>query len=518
VINVVDGGRGEQDVLAGRYRLLDVIGRGGMGRVWLAHDLLLDRDVAVKEVLPVAGLVETREELARRTVREARAAARLSHPNAVQVFDVQFAAGRPWIVMELVAGRSLDALVRQDGPLGVADVCRIGLALLDVLDAANRIGILHRDIKPHNVLVADNGRILLGDFGVAGAVPGAAGRPGSGRPLEEVTPAGVTMASPAYVAPERAADGSSTIETDLWSVGATLYWAIEGRPPYTRAGVMQQLTALATEPPDPVVRAGPLAPVLLGLLQQQPHHRLTVTKARRLLIAAAATPSTATTPPAATRAARPRARMPVVAAVLILAAVLGAAGAVGVAAARPVPTTMFVAGAVPVPISVAGCESAGNAAPPAAAPGAGGTALPAGWIRTGTDRFSVGVPRTWQRTASGGRLCVRASDPSRVLTAEPTQPSGGGHVAFWQREEQRMLQRGAPANYQRIAIGPLTYRGGGADWEYRYDSDGMRWHVLKRRFSAEAEQTFVVTWTTTDADWTAQQRTFTTIIDSFDAR
>jgi eukaryotic-like serine/threonine-protein kinase len=514
LIIVGDGERGEPDILAGRYRLLDVIGRGGMGRVWLAHDLLLDRDVAVKEVLPVAGLAETREELARRTVREARAAARLSHPNAVQVFDVQNASGRPWIVMELVAGRSLDALVRRDGPLDVAEVCRIGLALLDVLDTAHRIGILHRDIKPHNILVADNGRVMLGDFGVAGTVPGAA--TGSGRPLEDVTPAGVTMASPAYVAPERAADGSSTTETDLWSMGATLYWAVEGRPPYTRAGVMQQLTALATDPPDPVVRAGPLAPVLLGLLQQEPHHRLTIAKARRLLLSAAATPSTVATPSTAAGATRPRARTPVVGAVLILAAVLGAAGAVGVAAARPVPTTMFVAGTAPVP--VAGCESADNAAAPAASPGAGSTALPAGWIRTGADRFTVGVPRTWQRSASGDRVCLRGSDPVRALTVEPTPPSGGGHVAFWQREEQRMLQRGAPANYQRIAIGPLTYRGGGADWEYTYDSDGVRWHVLKRRFTVDADQAFVVTWTTTAADWTAQQRTFTTIMTSFDAR
>jgi eukaryotic-like serine/threonine-protein kinase len=497
---------GSQGILAGRYRLLDVVGRGGMGRVWRAHDLLLDRDVAVKEVLPITGLPETREELTRRTIREARAAARLTHPNAVLVFDVEFAEDRPWIVMELVAGRSLDTLVRQDGPLDVAAVARIGLVLLDVLDAAHRIGILHRDIKPHNILVADNGRIKLGDFGVAGAVPGAGTGSGESGPPAEVTPRGVTFASPSYVAPERAADGSSTIETDLWSLGATLYWAVEGRPPYSRAGVTRQLAALASEPPDPVVRAGPLAPVLYGLLQRVPKRRLTPAEARTLLRTAATAPSTAT--------GGTRTRIPLAVAVLTLAAVLGGVGIVGVAAARPMPTAVFVSGSATA--DPAGCGSLDNAETAVGVPDAGGVALPAGWIRTGDDRFTVGVPGTWQRVDSGNRVCLHASASRQVLTVEPVQPDGVGHLAFWQREEEQLLERGAPVDYRRIAIRPIAYRGGGADWEYTYDTDGVRWHVLKRHFTAGTNSTFVVTWTTAETDWKTQQRTFTTIMGSFD--
>jgi hypothetical protein len=521
-----------------------------MGRVWRAHDLLLDRDVAVKEVLPVAGLPETREELTRRTVREARAAARLTHPHAIQVFDVPFAEGRPWIVMELVSGRSLETLVREDGPLGVAEVARIGLALLDVLEAAHRIGLLHRDVKPHNILMADNGRVMLGDFGVAGAVPGAVAASGGSGPPEEVIPRGVTLASPAYVAPERAADGSSTVETDLWSLGATLYWAVEGRPPYTRADVAQQLAALATELPDPVACAGPLAPLLHGLLQPVPHHRLTAAKARRMLASLAATDpaptlgpeiraqtgadrgraaaapagraSVRSTPAARTRAprasaARTRARRaPAVAVVVvILAAVVGIGGAVGAAAARPVSIGVFVSGSAPLlPV---GCDSGDDAGIVPPAPGAGSVALPAGWIRTGNDRFSVGVPRTWQRTRSGELVCLRAQDPTRIITVERVPSGGPDHVGFWQREEQQMRQRGAPADYQRIGIRPVSYRDGGADWEYTYDNDRVHWHVLMRHFTA-GDQTFVVTWTTTDTSWNAQQGTFTAIMNGFEAR
>jgi hypothetical protein len=497
------GSRGD---LAGRYRLLDVVGRGGMGRVWRAHDLLLDRSVAVKEVLPITGLPETREELARRTIREARAAARLAHPNAVQVFDVEFAEDRPWIVMELVAGRSLDTLVRQDGPLDVAAVARIGLVLLDVLDAAHRIGILHRDIKPHNILVTDNGRIKLGDFGVAGTVPGAPAGPGGIQPPTEVTPRGVTLASPSYVAPERATDGSSTIETDLWSLGATLYWAVEGRPPYSRANVTRQLAALATEPPDPVVRAGPLTPVLYGLLQRAPGRRLTPADARTLLRTAAAPPPTAT--------GRRRTRMPVAVAVLALAAILGGVGVVGVAAARPMPTAVFVSGSATA--DPAGCDSLDRAGTVGEVSGADNAALPADWFRTGGDRFAVGVPGTWRRADNGARVCVRGAGPRRDLTIEPVQPDGVDHLTFWQREEGRLLEGEAPAGYRRIAIRPIAYRGGGADWEYTYDTEGVRWHVLKRHFTAGSGRAFVVTWTTTDADWNTQQRTFTTIMNSFD--
>ncbi|MFD0577843.1 serine/threonine-protein kinase [Dactylosporangium darangshiense] len=242
-----------------RYRLDRVIGTGGMSRVWLAHDDLLDRPVAVKEILPVAGLDVA---AGTRTVAEARAAARLAHPNVVRVYDVLLGGGRAWIIMEHVPCRDLEALVRERGPLPPAEAARVGLAVLTGLDAAHRAGVLHRDVKPHNVLIADDGRILLGDFGVALLADRVQG-PESG-PL---------VASPGYVAPERARDGESSAAGDLWSFGATLYFCLEARPPFARPTAAEQLAALFAGPPDPMVNAGPLEPVVAELLQVDPARR-----------------------------------------------------------------------------------------------------------------------------------------------------------------------------------------------------------------------------------------------------
>ncbi|MDG4801057.1 protein kinase [Micromonospora sp. WMMD980] len=257
----------------GRYRLVRCVGQGGMGRVWLARDELLDRDVAVKEVLPRAG-ASPREtaELHDSTLREARAAARLDHPNVVRVHDVITADGRPWIVMQYVPSRSLHRIVTDDGPLPPRVVAGIGVELVEALRAAHRVGVLHRDVTPRNVLVTAAGHALLGDFGVA-AVEGAAALSRSW---------GIT-ATPQYVAPERVRRGVSSPGADLWALGATLYTAVEGRPPYRRAGTMATLSAMATEPPDRMRRAGPLAPVVAGLLARDERQRLTAGEAVRML-------------------------------------------------------------------------------------------------------------------------------------------------------------------------------------------------------------------------------------------
>jgi serine/threonine protein kinase len=241
-----------------RYRLDRIIGTGGMSRVWLAHDDLLDRPVAVKEILPVAGLSL---EPGTRTVAEARAAARLTHPNVVRVYDVLLGGGRAWIIMEHVPCRDLETLVRERGPLPPAEAARVGLAVLEGLAAAHRAGVLHRDVKPRNVLVADDGRILLGDFGVA--------------LLDAGPESGPLVASPGYVAPERVSARESSAAGDLWSFGATLYFSLEARPPYARATTDEQLRAPATDPPDPMVNAGALEPVVAELLQPDPARRLT---------------------------------------------------------------------------------------------------------------------------------------------------------------------------------------------------------------------------------------------------
>ncbi|MEU8287563.1 serine/threonine-protein kinase [Micromonospora sp. NPDC048905] len=264
-------------LIAGRYRLLDLVGRGGMGRVWLARDEMLHREVAVKEIVPPTWLADhERAEVRSRTLREARAAARLNHPAVVRLYDVIPVDDNPWIVMEYVPSRTLQDVVDAEGPLEPSRAARIGLAVLDALHAAHTAGVLHRDIKPQNVLVAHDGRVMLTDFGLA-TFDGGDG---------VTTRPGMVLGSPQYVAPERAAEGASTVAADLWSLGATLHAAVEGRSPYARSTAMATLSALAAGPPDPAPHAGALAPVLAGLLRRDPRDRLDHQAARRLLVRA----------------------------------------------------------------------------------------------------------------------------------------------------------------------------------------------------------------------------------------
>ncbi|MFR9779165.1 serine/threonine-protein kinase [Micromonospora sp. MS34] len=277
----------QQVMIAGRYRLLELVGRGGMGRVWRARDEMLHREVAVKQVVPPNWLAaHERDELRARTLREARTAARLSHPNVVRVYDVVRVDDDPWLVMEYVPSRSLQEIMDDDGPVTPRRAAGIGLAVLAALRAAHDAGVLHRDVKPANVLLARDDRVLLTDFGLA-VFDGGDGM---------MTRPGLVLGSPQYVAPERAAEGVSSVEADLWSLGATLHAAVEGRSPYARSTAMATLTALASQPPDPAPHAGPLEPVLVGLLRRDPRHRLRHDDAARLLAVAAAGPGTGVAP------------------------------------------------------------------------------------------------------------------------------------------------------------------------------------------------------------------------------
>jgi serine/threonine protein kinase len=260
-------------VVAGRYRLIEQLGSGGMGTVWLARDELLRRRVAVKEVFPPPGLSEAeRQALRERTLREARTAARLSHPNVVTIYDVAEDDGRPWIVMELIEARSLRELVDENGPLDPPAAARVGLQLLAALRSAHAMGVMHRDVKPGNVLMHADGRAVLADFGIARAEDSPA-----------TTTSGVLVGSPSYIAPERARGERGGPASDLWSVGATLYAAVEGRPPYDRAGALPTLMAVVSEDPDPPRRAGMMWPVISGLLEADPSRRLSSSAAEQML-------------------------------------------------------------------------------------------------------------------------------------------------------------------------------------------------------------------------------------------
>ncbi|MCZ7439792.1 protein kinase [Micromonospora sp. WMMC241] len=260
-------------LVADRYRLLTPLGQGGMGRVWKARDEVLHRDVAIKELVPPPGLTpDERREMRERSLREARAIARLNNVNVVRIFDVLRTDGDPWIVMEYVASKSLQDTIAEDGPVSVAKAVEIGLGVLGALKAAHKAGIMHRDVKPGNVLLGEDGRVVLTDFGLA-TIPGD----------PNVTRTGMVLGSPAYISPERARDGTAGPEADLWSLGATLYAAVEGKSPYARPSAIATLAALATEPMPPPRNAGPLKPVLQGLLRKDPDERITAEVAERML-------------------------------------------------------------------------------------------------------------------------------------------------------------------------------------------------------------------------------------------
>ncbi|MGI8334905.1 serine/threonine-protein kinase [Actinomadura scrupuli] len=259
------------NLLQERYRLLTVVGRGGMGTVWRAHDEVLDRDVAVKEVtLPGQLRVGERVLLYHRVLTEARATAMLDHPGVITVHDIVEQDGRPWIVMELVHGSSLQRLIDQDGPLPPHRAAAIGREVLSVLVAAHAAGLLHRDVKPSNVLLAVDGRVVLTDFGLAVH----RGEVGARVPLE---------GSPAYVSPEQASSQPVTEASDLWSLGAMLYAAVEGRPPFARGGALASLMAVLLDPYEPPRHAGGLRVVIDGLLRKDPAERLTADQTARLL-------------------------------------------------------------------------------------------------------------------------------------------------------------------------------------------------------------------------------------------
>ncbi|MFC8504788.1 serine/threonine-protein kinase [Streptomyces sp. NPDC057411] len=269
-----DKASAEGRLLAGRYRLGVVLGRGGMGTVWRAVDETLGRTVAVKELrFPNSVDDDEKRRLITRTLREAKAIARIRNNGAVTVYDVVDEDDRPWIVMELIEGKSLADAVREDGTLTPRRTAEVGLAILDVLRSAHREGILHRDVKPSNVLIAEDGRVVLTDFGIAQV---------EGDP--SITSTGMLVGAPSYISPERARGHKPGPAADLWSLGGLLYAAVEGSPPYDKGSAIATLTAVMTEPVDPPKNAGPeLEKVIYGLLAKDPDQRLDDAGARVLL-------------------------------------------------------------------------------------------------------------------------------------------------------------------------------------------------------------------------------------------
>jgi serine/threonine protein kinase len=258
-----------------------------MGTVWRAEDETLGRTVAVKELrFPSSIDEDEKRRLITRTLREAKAIARIRNTSAVTVYDVVDEDDRPWIVMELVEGKSLAEVIREDGLLEPKRAAEVGLAILDVLRSAHREGILHRDVKPSNVLISEDGRVVLTDFGIAQV---------EGDP--SITSTGMLVGAPSYISPERARGHKPGPAADMWSLGGLLYAAVEGAPPYDKGSAIATLTAVMTEPLEEPKNAGPLKDVIYGLLTKDPAQRLDDSRARAMLTAVIRAPEPKETEP-----------------------------------------------------------------------------------------------------------------------------------------------------------------------------------------------------------------------------
>ncbi|MFC4013297.1 protein kinase [Nonomuraea purpurea] len=272
-VSIVSGT--SRELIGGRYRLVELIGQGGMGRVWRGWDETLRRDVALKEVIIPTGLTDDqRETLVGRVMREARAAARLNHPGIITVHDAVEHNGAPVIVMELIAGRSLATEIRKHGRLPVRRVAEIGESVLDALNTAHTAGVVHRDVKPDNILLSGR-RVILTDFGIAGVTDATMA----------LTSTGMIVGTPTFLAPEQLDNKPATAASDLWSLGVTLYAAVEGEPPFSGDTLTALCVAILTREPRQALQAGALAPVLAGLLRKDPGQRATAENTARALAA-----------------------------------------------------------------------------------------------------------------------------------------------------------------------------------------------------------------------------------------
>ncbi|MDN3252324.1 protein kinase [Streptomyces mutabilis] len=557
-------------LVAGRYRLGDAIGSGGMGRVWRAHDEVLHRVVAIKELTAALYVSESDQAiLLARTRGEARAAARINHSAVVTVHDVLEHDGRPWIVMELVEGRSLADAVKEEERVEPREAARIGLWVLRALRAAHAAGVLHRDVKPGNVLLADDGRVLLTDFGIA-QIEGDS----------TITRTGEVVGSVDYLAPERVRGHDPGPASDLWALGATLYTAVEGRSPFRRTSPLTTMQAVVEEEATEPRYAGPLAPVIDALLRKDPATRPDVTEAEQMLAEAAegrrprsaqayvptqysgpsrqdgtvhpgatgpaggsaATPYRTTTGPTAvgpvppghpgtgpvptgptavghppaSAAPRRRRRLRTVALVVAVAALIGAGTAVvlqqrddGGSSAGPAPAHSPSA-------SSSATDDTGS-----------GGAVPADWVRRDDPLgFSLHLPEDWKRTDFGG-------DSGELRQIDYT-PDGGEHVLrisvdaapdyndpyAHQLDLEVQLQR--LVDYRRVVLERADYRDRDcARWEYTWTAlakdtafPGPRRAVSQTYMSRDGVE-YALNMSGPVDDWETTRQQFRTVLQSW---
>lgn len=524
----------DHETVGGRYRLVTLTATAPAGPVWLGHDDLLDRWVAVQQIDPPAG-ASSGEILTMQldTMRDAQALTRLDHPGIVGVSDVIWSPDRCWMVLEYVTSRPLSDLVRQEGPLDDRSAAWVGLSALRSLSAAHRVGVLHGGLTPAVVLLVDNGRIMLTGFAVA-----AAG-------------AGEAAAAAQFIAPEQRRTRQRSAEADLWSLGAILR-AVRGGPE----------PAEDPQPvgPHPVKRPGRLDPVIDGLLVEDPARRLTAWQAEQALAAiieravgvssvpplagqpalGAASPSAPdhpAPPPAralgspagSADAARPswppdrigsrvrriRRRIGVAAVAVLLVAGIAAALTVR-DVISPQTTPDNGRSGVPAPARAICGDPPTGGEPLTPVPAEQPSALPDGWVRHGESAFQAVLPAGWLRFADGGAVCFRDPDGDRTFGVDTTVPTTRQPLGYWQAAERSAIGGGTLPGYAKISMRTVDLRDGGADWEYTWSPpSGGRQQVRRLLLRTDAERASVLQWTGRADQWAAGEGDRNLMITSF---
>ncbi|MER6114994.1 serine/threonine-protein kinase [Streptomyces sp. NPDC001743] len=538
-------------LLAGRYRLGEVLGRGGMGKVWRAHDEVLHRTVAVKELTAGLYVAEAdRVVLHARTQKEARAAARITHPGVVTVHDVIEYDQRPWIVMQYVDGPSLADHAKESGEMAPREAARIGLHVLGALRAAHGAGVLHRDVKPGNVLLARDGRVLLTDFGIA-AIEGDS----------TITRTGELVGSIDYLAPERVRGGDPGPASDLWSLGATLYTAVEGRSPFRRTSPISTMQAVVAEEPPAPTRAGALGHVITALLRKDPEDRPSAAETERMLLEAmegreprsaqayvptqrvpeealhamgadgarggttnggtARLPYPGPPPPAPGTAPVPRrSRWRTTLLVVALAALVG--GGAGIAA-------MLYGNGTEADAGNRGTASHGTRSPgptgtkptPGPTPDKTKGGVPDGWRRVEDPAgFSILMPIGWERRVEGTNIDYTPDDGVHYfrLSIDPA-PDFEDSYTHMQSIETSLRKR--LPDYQSVEMNSNVYRDcPGSIWEFTWtekDGVGPRHAIDQMYYAQEGGPEYALYMTGPEEDWDITRDRFNTMLRSWRA-
>ncbi|WP_063729693.1 serine/threonine-protein kinase [Streptomyces sp. RTd22] len=518
-------------LIAGRYRLAEQIGRGGMGTVWRAEDELLGRQVAVKQLHVSPHLSE--EELTtmhERTRREARSAARITHPNVVVVHDVVDDEGLPCIVMEYVPSTTLGDVLKEGGTLSPDETARVGRGMIAALRAAHAAGVLHRDVKPGNVLLGKDGRVVLTDFGIAMATG-----------TSTLTKTGEVVGSIDYIAPERVRGRRPGPASDLWALGATLYQAVEGRAPFRKPTPIETGYAIAVDPLEPPRRAGSLAPLIEALLEKEPERRPTAEETERALRGPASEPETTVYPVQDQTSATTRTTM-----------VLKTAAAPAPKPPRqqdptpPTPTPFPPVASLPEAPKASGARKArwtaigtalaivvvaggvyvwkqdnDNPSASGSAPSASPSPVPEGYRLVSSLGVSFPVPDGWKADADKEGLVdetqeIRYLDSTKMarLSVNVLDFASKDQVSHFKEVEAGVKSSGTFLEYQRTRLQATRFRGmPAAIWEFRGKGRARWFRAIDLGFGKEGDKEYAIYLSAPEDQWSRYRPIFDKVRD-----